>query len=58
MKRIYIECLIAVLILFWCISNMFITTNLFVVWLPAIVSFVIQFMGTIIMAACECEEDQ
>lgn len=56
MKRIYIECLIAVLILFWCVSNIFLTSNLFTAWLPAIVSFVIQFIGTLIATAYECDE--
>ena len=53
MKRIYIECLIAVLILFWCVSNIFLTSNLFTACLLAIISFVIQFIGTLIAAACE-----
>ena len=53
MKRIYIECLMAVLILFWCISNTFLTSNLFIACLPTIVSSVIQFIGTVIAATCE-----
>ena len=53
MKRIYIECLLAVLILFWCLSNIFLTSSLFVACLPTIVSSVIQFIGTLIAATCE-----
>ena len=56
MKRIYIECLLAVLILLWCLSNIFLTSSLFVACLPAIVSSVIQFIGTLIAATCESEE--
>ena len=56
MKRIYVECILAVLILFWCLSNIFLTSSLFVACLPAIVSSVIQFIGTLIAATCcvEC----
>lgn len=57
MKRIYVECLLAILILFWCVSNIFLTSSLFVVCLPAIVSSTIQFIGTLIAAACESEEN-
>ena len=53
MKRIYVECILAVLILFWCVSNIFLTSSLFVACLPAIVSSVIQFIGTLIVATCE-----
>ena len=56
MKRIYVECLLAVLIFLWCVSNILLTSSFFVACLPAIVSSTIQFIGTLIAAACESEE--
>ena len=53
MKRIYFEMIAALIIFAWTISNIVLIgkeDNIFVL-LPIIFSFVIQFIGTLIMAA-------
>lgn len=53
MKRIYFELILAIMVLGWTISNiLFITKeDIVCIFLPIIVSFAIQFLVTIIMAA-------
>ena len=57
MKRIYIELILAIMVSGWTISNMLfiMKEDIVCTFLPIIVSFVIQFLGTIIMAAGEEE---
>ena len=50
MKRIYIEMIIAVLILAWTVGNMILTRTLFVSCFPIIISFCIQFVGVLALA--------
>lgn len=58
MKRIYFELILAIMVLGWTISNiLFITKeDIVCILLPIIVSFAIQFLVTIIMAAAAIEE--
>lgn len=57
MKRIYIELILAIMVFGWTISNMLFIMkgDIVCTFLPIIVSFAIQFLGTIIMAAEEVE---
>ncbi len=50
MKRIYIEMILAILILAWTIGNMLLTGILFVSCFPIIIGFCIQFVGTLAVA--------
>ena len=53
MKRIYFEMVVALIILAWTISNIVLMGKEYdiLVLFPIIFSFVIQFIGTLIMAA-------
>ena len=55
MKRIYIEMIIAILIFAWTVGNMILTGTIFVSCFPIIISFCIQFIGT--LAAATASED-
>lgn len=46
MKRIYIEMIIASLILAWIVGNMILTGTVFVSCYPIIIGFCLQFIGT------------
>ena len=50
MKRIYIEMILAILILAWTVGNMILTGTILVSCFPIIIGFCIQFMGTLIAA--------
>ena len=49
MKRIYIEMILAILILAWTVGNMLLTWTIFVSCFPIIISFCIQFVGTLVV---------
>jgi hypothetical protein len=48
MKRIYIEMIIAILILAWTVGNMLLTGTIFVSCFPIIIGFCIQFIGVLV----------
>lgn len=50
MKRIYIEMIIAILILAWTVGNIILTGTIFVSCFPIIISFCIQFVGVLALA--------
>ena len=55
MKRMYIEMIVAILILAWTVGNMLLTWTIFVSCFPIIISFCIQFVG--ILVAITTPED-
>jgi len=48
MKRIYIEIIVASLILAWTVGNMILTGTIFVSCFPIIIGFCVQFIGTLV----------
>lgn len=58
MKRIYIEMIVAILILAWTVGNMILTGTIFVSCSPIIIGFCIQFVGTLVAttASEDCEK--
>lgn len=55
MKRIYIELILAILILAWTVGNMVLTGEILFSCFPIIISFAIQFI--ILLAVATAEED-
>ena len=55
MKRIYIEMIVALLILAWTVGNMLLTWTIFVSCFPIIIGFCIQFVG--VLAVATASED-
>ena len=51
MKRIYIEMIAAILIFAWTVGNIILTGTIFVSCFPIIISFCIQFVGVLAIAA-------
>jgi len=50
MKRMYIEMIVAILILAWTVGNMILTGTIFVSCFPIIIGFCIQFIGVLAVA--------
>ena len=50
MKRIYIEMIVAILILAWTVGNMLLTWTISVSCFPIIIGFCIQFVGVLAVA--------
>lgn len=50
MKRIYIEMIVAILILAWTVGNIILTGDIFISCFPIIISFCIQFIGVLAVA--------
>ena len=50
MKRIYIEMIVAILILAWTVGNMLLTWTISVSCFPIIIGFCIQFVGVLAIA--------
>ena len=49
MKRIYIEMIVAILILAWTVGNMILTGTILVSCFPIIIGFCIQFIGILVV---------
>ena len=58
MKRIYIEMIVALLILAWTVGNMLLTWTIFVSCFTIIIGFCIQFVGILVAttASKDCKK--